>query len=417
MPKLAVNGAAPVRDRAFHAWPVADRSDVEAVGQAILSGDWNHVTGSNIRAFETEFAELQDAKFGVACNGGTTALEIALRIAGVVPGDEVIVPSYTFIASALAVLNVGAVPVFCDVEEDTFNIDPASAEAAITEYTTAIMPVHFGGRAAAMGPLTATAKLRGLKIVEDACHGWGAKWRGQGLGSLGFSGGFSFQASKNLTAGEGGFVTTNDPDAADLAARIRRGYSEAEGKPVVMGNNYRMTEIQAALLRSQMRRLPEQNRVRMANAEYLTDGLSELPGIHVLRRDPDVTHSSTHVYLFRFVSEEFEGLPRSRFVEALRAEGIPAGTVYRAPLQEYQLFAGIPGTLPGGGPLGWGRYKGSADYTKMRTPVCDRLCKAEAIGLSQNVFLGPRGDMDDILEAAGKIRANVGELIATAAVR
>ena len=411
MPRLAIRGGTPVRDMPFHPWPVADRSDVEAVGAAILSGDWSHVDAPNILAFEREFAELQDAAFGVACNGGTTALEIALRSAGIGPGDEVIVPTYTFAATAVAVLQVGAVPVFCDVEEDTFNIDVASAAACVTEHTAAVMPVHYGGRAADMDAVGALAKRSGLKIIEDACHGWGASWRDRGLGSLGDAAGFSFQASKNLTCGDGGFMTTNDPEIADLAGRIRRGGDgEAPGQAVVLPNNYRMSEVQAALLRSQLRRLEEQNRVRMENADHLTQALAEIPGIAVLKRDPDVTKSSVHVYLARFLSEDFEGITRETFIEAMQAEGIPIRAGYKAPLQEYELFAKAPESLPGGHPFTSSAYAGSADYAAMSTPVAARLCSREVLNLFQSVFLGPRSDMDSIIEAVGKIRENAGEL-------
>lgn len=408
--QLALNGGDPVRERPFHPWPVADQSDVDAVAGAIRGGDWSHLTGPNIRAFEFEFAAKQDARFGIACNGGTAALEIALRAAGVKPGDEVIVPTYTFVATPVAVIHAGAIPVFCDVEEDTFNIDVAAAKAAMTARTTAILPVHYGGRAADVEAILALARKRGLIVIEDACHGWGAKWRNRGLGSLGQAAGFSFQASKNLTAGEGGFVTTNDSGIAEVAARIRRGGDgEAEGKPAVLPGNYRMSEIQAALLRNQLLRLDEQNRVRMANAEYLSDRLSKIPGFRVLRRDPDVTHSSVHVYLWRFISEEFEGLSRKLLVEALRAEGIPVGTGYRAPLQEYQLFAQAPDWLARAG-LAAGGDRASIDYSRVRTPVADRLCKLEALALSQSVFLGARADMDDIIAAVAKIREHAGEL-------
>ncbi len=412
MPVLAINGGTPVRERSFHPWPVPDQSDADAVAAAVLSGEWSHVTGPNLRAFEREFADLQGARFGITCNGGTTALEIALRAAGACVGGEVIVPTYTFVATAVAVLRAGLTPVFCDVEEDTFNIDVTSAEACVTDRTRAIMPVHYGGRAVDMDAVYRLAAKHELKIVEDACHGWGASWRNRGLGSLGDAAGFSFQASKNLTSGEGGFVTANDEEIADIASRIRRGGDgEKAGRSVVFPGNFRMCEIQAALLRSQMRRLPEQNRVRMENAEYLTDRLSEVDGIRVLKRDPDVTKSSIHVYLARFVSDEFEGLSRDSFIEAVNAEGIPIRAGYKAPLQEYELFSrGIESLQGGNGYSNWSP-ESSVDYSKMETPVARRLCLEEVITLSQPVFLGPRSDMDSIVEAIAKVRENVGELI------
>ncbi len=417
MPVLAINGGSALRDRPFHRWPVGDPTDVEAVRKTILSGKWFVTQGRNVADFEEAFAAHQGAKHGLAVNGGTTALQVALRAAGVLPGDEVIVPSYTFVATALGVLNIGAVPVFCDVEEETFNIDVASAERAVTEHTTAIMPVHWGGRAADMEGVLKLAENHRLKIVEDSCHGWGASWRGRGLGSIGFTAGFSFQASKNLTAGEGGFVTTSDDEAAELAHHLmwaRDG--DREGKTAVLGSNYRMSQITAALLLNQFKRLDEQNRVRMSNAVYLSDALDEMAGFRSVPRHEDITVDSVYQFLFRYKCGEFEDLPRETFAEAMNAEGVPVGLGYPRPLQEYQLFTDIPASMPGGHPFTSGGYKGSVDYSTLETSVTDRLCKLEGLTLPSNVFLGPRSDIDDVIAAFEKVRKNARELAAVAAV-
>jgi dTDP-4-amino-4,6-dideoxygalactose transaminase len=417
MPVLAINGGSALRDRPFHRWPVGDPTDVAAVGKTILSGDWFASKGMNVAEFEEAFAAHQGAKHGVAVNGGTTALQVALRAAGILPGDEVIVPSYTFVATALGVLNIGAVPVFCDVEQETFNIDVASAEDAITEHTTAIMPVHWGGRAADMEGVLNLADNRRLKVVEDSCHGWGASWRNRGLGSIGFSGGFSFQASKNLTAGEGGFVTTSDDEAAEIAHHLMwAGSGSREAKTAVLGSNYRISQISAALLLNQLKRLDEQNRVRMSNAIYLSDALDEMDGFRSVPRHEDVTVDSVYQFLFRYNRTEFEDLPRETFVEAINAEGVPVGLGYARPLQEYPLFADIPESMPGGHPFTSGCYKGSVDYSNLETPVTDRLCKLEGLTLPSNVFLGPRSDVDDVIAAFDKVRKSARELTAVAAV-
>ena len=416
MSVLAINGGSPLRERPFHPWPVGDPTDVEAVRQTILYGDW-YAGGANVKAFEEEFAAHQGAKFGIAVNGGTPALQVALRAVGVVPGDEVIIPSYTYVATALALLNVGAVPVFCDVEEETFNMDVDSAAAVVTDLTTAIMPVHWGGRAADMEGVLALASERGIKVVEDACHGWGGSWRNRGLGSIGDSAGFSFQASKNLTGGEGGFVTIADKEAAEIAHLLRwAGSGEREGKPAILGGNHRMSQIVAALLHNQLRRLDEQNRARMANADYLSDALDELDGFRSVPRHPDVTMNTNYQYMFRYKRDEFEDLPREKFAEAMKAEGIPVGLGYRKPLQEYDLFTGIPDSLPGGHPFTSGAYKGSMDYSEVDTPVTDRLCKEEVLTLPGDPLLGPRSDIDDVIDALFKVRSNVSEFAEAAAV-
>ena len=381
----------------------------------MLSGEWSHFTGPNLLAFEREFAELQGARFGVACNGGTTALEIALRAVGAGVGGEVIVPTYTFVADACggAASRPGG-RVFCDVEEDTFKHRRSFGGSVRNQPhpgdTASALP---GGRAVDMDGVYGLAAKHDLKIVEDACHGWGASWRDRGPGSLGDAAGFSFQASKNLTSGEGGFVTANDDEIADIASRIRHGGDgEKAGRPVVFPGNFRMSEIQAALLRSQMRRLPEQNRTRMENAEYLTDRLSEIDGIRVSEarsrrhevfdsRIPRPGSSPTNL-------TEFREIPSWR--PSTRRE-YPFGLVTRRRCRSMSFSQADSNPFKAGNGYSNWAPDGGVDYSAMETPVASRLCLKEAIALSQPVFLGPRSDMDSIVEAIAKVRANVGELI------
>ena len=215
--KLALLGGEPLRgpDKKWPDWPIFDDTERQALSQVLESGTW--FSGPRVEAFQEEYAAFQGAKHCIACNSGTAALEIALEALGVGPGDEVIVPPYTFIATASSVARIGAYPVFVDVNE-AWNLDPDLVEQAITPRTKAIIPVHFAGCVCDMDRFRAISESHGIPVVEDACHSWGAKWRGKGTGALGACGAFSFQMSKNITAGEGGALLTDD---AILAERCR----------------------------------------------------------------------------------------------------------------------------------------------------------------------------------------------------
>ena len=221
MSQLALFGGAPVRATPFPSWPVFDASEEAAVLDVVRSGKWwrysqGDLSGeSRVAVFQDAFARAQGAKFGIACASGTAALDIALKAAGIGPGDEVIVPPYTFVATATAPLSVNAVPIFCDIDYDTFNLDPAKLAEAITPRTKAVIPVHFAGMAADMDGILAVARRHGLFVLEDAAHAHGASWNHRGLGTIGGAGTFSFQASKNMTAGEGGLIITNDRELAN----------------------------------------------------------------------------------------------------------------------------------------------------------------------------------------------------------
>ena len=308
MSELAIKGGAPVRTAGWPAWPVVDESDEAAVLGVLRSGKWWY--GEKVKEFEEKFAAFQDAAYGVTCTSGTSALKLGLLAVGVGAGDEVIVPPYTFVATAAAPLLVNAVPVFADVELETTNLDPQAVEAAITPRTKAIMPVHFAGLPADMEALGAIAKRHNLAIVEDACHAWGTKWNGKGAGALGDCGGFSFQMSKNLTAGEGGILLSDSEEIAERA-RSYSSFGRMAGKGFyehyLLGDNYRMTELQAALLLSQMTRLEAQTAVRHERATLLNRELEAVPGLALTRDDGRARPRSWHLYMVRFETERWGG--------------------------------------------------------------------------------------------------------------
>lgn len=402
--QLAVAGGEPVRTRPFPGWPVFGQREEEALLTVLRSGKWGRTSGDEAAKFEQAFAAMHDARHGIAVVNGTTSLRIALLASEIEEGDEVIVPPYTFIATAGAVIEANAAPVFVDIDPDTYCLDPVRVEEAITPRTRAIIPVHLAGQAADMDALISLARRHGLTIIEDAAHAHGAEYRGKKLGSLGDVGSFSFQSSKNLTSGEGGILITND-EAMERKCRSLHDCGRISGgawyEHAFLSANHRMTEFQAALLSVQLEALEEQTRRRDANGRYLNEKLAQIPGIRPLLRGRGETLHAYHLYVFRIEPQVF-GLPRDRFLQALCAEGIPASAGYTRALYEQPLFA-EKRFGPYTGACG---YKNSIAANAASCPVTEQACKVEACWLTQSVLLGSREDMDDIVCAVAKVYEN-----------
>ena len=426
MGKLALNGGSPVRSRSGAGWPRATRADIDAVEEALTSGSWCRINGDRAHRFEEEFAAYQGARFGVAVNSGTSALELGLLALGIRPGDEVIMSPYTFMASPSSVLVTRGVPIFVDIDPDTYNIDPDQIEAAITDRTFAIMPVHFGGRACEMDRILEIARKHDLKVIEDASHAHGATWDDRGLGAIGDAGAFSLGSGKNLTAGEGGILLTDDEAIYRRAAELhdlwtgglvqRAGewgggsfYSEGGWNFPQAAPNYRLSEILAALLCSRLTRLEDETQVRFENANHLNTLLDRTPGIDTLRRNPHITRNATHIFIFKYRAEAFDGLPRDLFVRALSAEGIPSSKGYARGCHQHPLFLDRKGRDIW--PYNRLLTEESIDYASMSCPNTDRLCRDETIWFSGSFMLdaGPEG-MEHVVEAVEKIRTNRHEL-------
>lgn len=390
MTDLAVNGGSPTRTTPFPSWPQFGKTDEEALAGVLHSGRWG--MADRIDEFETTFAAFQEAEYGVSLNSGTTALQVALSAVGVGPGDEVIVPSYTFVATASAVASVGGVPIFVDVLDDTYNIDPASVRAALTERTRAVIAVHIGGQPADLDALGELLEDRDIALIEDAAQAHGAGWKGRMIGAIGDLGTFSFQASKNLTAGEGGAVISNNRELADRAWSAHncgRSRTGAWYEHPCLGSNYRMSEFHAALLLSQLQHLDEQMATRTRNGQLLTALLADIEGITPLEVDERVTTHAYHLYIMRFDSERFGGVSRERFLEALNAEGVLCSSGYR-PLYREAAFTNY--------------FSGRPDYSRFECPVTERVCAEESVWLTQNLLLGEEGDTRDIANAIAKTR-------------
>lgn len=411
MNKLAVNGGQPVRNKPFPSWPVRDDTEKKLLLEVLDSGNWWY--GEKVKEFEQKFAAFQDAKYGVTCSNGTVAIEIALITLGIGAGDEVIVPAYTFVATAAAVLKANAVPVFADVNLDTFNIDADQIEKLITPKTKAIVLVHFAGLPSDMDKISAIAKKYNLKVVEDAAHAWGSKWNNKGVGAIGDMGTFSFQASKNISAGEGGIILTNDKNLADLArsyTNVGRMVDKPWYEHYLLGGNYRITEFQAAVLLAQMSRLEQQTLKREENAGYLNTKFEKIDGIQLPVCDKRVTQRSYHIYNFRYISDAFGGLPREKFISALNAEGIPVYVGYPHPVYKNPLFQNN-GEGPKYCPISCPYYGKKIDYTHTSCPNSEKLCAEQSLWLKQSVLLGTKTDMDDIADAVCKVRENINELL------
>ncbi len=340
MSQLAISGGTPIRTEAYPAWPVWDQRDIDAVTRTVKSGRWGGFPypGPNTAAFSEKFAELQGGGTAVTMMNGTITMEVALRAAGIGWGDEVIVPAYTFQATAAAPMAAGAIPVIVDIHPDTLCTDPAAVEAAITPKTKAIIVVHLAAQVTDMDAITAIAKKHNLIVIEDAAHAHGAEWRGKGVGLWGDFGSFSLQSAKSLTTGEGGVLLIKDPHLAQRAASIIDcgRPKDPEGVEFTMGQNYRWSELHAALGLVALERFPAQLEERSAMADYLEESLSDMPGITLLKRDLRHTRRSLYRYVFK-IDPEFFGVRHDVFCQALSAEGIPVDTGYPV-MSRYDLF-------------------------------------------------------------------------------
>lgn len=396
---LAINGAEPVRTKSFPTWPTLDSADLAEFEKIYNSRKWG-VGGTKVPEFEKQFAEFHGANYGVCVNSGTSALYIALKAAGICPGDEVITTAYTFQATVVAILMTHAVPIFVDTAPDSFLLDVSKVEAAITEKTKAILPVHIAGYPVDLDSLVSIATQHDLKIIEDCAQAHGAEWRGRGVGSWGHFGCFSFQSSKNLCAGEGGIVLMNDRALYERAWALHncgRTPPEAEfGNLEPFGGNFRMTEWQAGILLSRLTRLEAETNHRHMNMRWLDGWFGEIPGIKVTPIDPRATRGGSHGYKAIFDAAEFGGISREQFISAMRAEGIPIGYWYTTPMYR----AGF---------LKSNLFGDTLDYSEVHCPETEKLCQT-GIALGQNVLMGTEADMEDIIKAAIKIRRNVAEL-------
>lgn len=418
--KLAVNGGEPVRTKPFPNWPYWDDKEREAIIDVLESGAWwrfGKMVGEADRLpvmeFEDKFAAYHQARYGIAVVNGTCALEVALTAAGVGPGDEVIVPAYTFMATASSVLLAHAVPVFVDIDPMTYCIDPEGVEKVVTPRTKAIIPVHYGGYPADMDVICSLADRYNLKIVEDAAHAHGTIFKEKKVGTFGEAGCFSFQLSKNMAAGEGGIIITNDEQIAAKCYSLSN-FGRVPGRPKyeydMLGWNYRMSPFIAAILLCQLERVEEQTERRLKNAGLLDKLFKEIPYIEMMKNDdPRVTRRAYHIYTFKYQGQKKFSVPREKVIEAITAEGVPCATGYNPPLYRTEMFL-QQHFWPKGCPVTCAHYKSRVDYTRVNLPVSERVMAEENIMFDQFLLLGTEEDTKDIAMAVKKVMENLEEL-------
>ena len=392
MSKLAILGGEPVRTRPFAKWPVFDERERAGILDVLESGLWGGYS-PKVQELEQTFADFHETHHGVTAANGTVTLEVALAATGVRPGDEVIVPPISFIATATAVLRAGAVPVFADIDETACNLDPHCVAEAVTPRTRALIPVHFAGQPADMDALLAIAREHDLIVIEDCAHAHGASWRGRKVGSFGHFGSFSFQASKNMTAGEGGMLVTRDERLAEQARSIcNQGRRSGGGwyEHVRLGTNHRLNGWQAAVLLAQLSRLPSQLQKRADNARFLVEELRQFDIVTTPVVDEMVTCHSQYLFLLKLKLDQHPGLTKEKFARALSAEGIPCAEGYPHPLYENKVFQ---------------------NHANLRgaCPAAEQMC-ADTFWVSHEIMLAEKDDLDDFVLAVSRVCSEVDDL-------
>ncbi|MFN7965936.1 MAG: DegT/DnrJ/EryC1/StrS family aminotransferase [Acidobacteriota bacterium] len=408
---LAIHGGTPVRTKPWPKWPVYDNTEEQALIDTLRSGVWG-VGGKRKTELEQKYAAMHNAKYAISCCNGTVALQIAMIAGGLQPGDEVITSPYTFMASGLAALTVGVVPVFVDVEPGTHNLDPTKIEAAITPRTRGILPVHIGGRPSDMDGIMLIAKKHNLIVIEDACQAWTAEWRGVPVGSIGLGGGFSFQSSKNIAAGEGGIILTNNEAMYQRCWSYHNCGRKQGGEWYdhdFPGLNYRMSEFNAAVLLAQIARLPQMQATRRESMAALHKQMQGMPGILTPTDDARVTAHGCHIYMLRLDRKELS-VDKMQFIKALNAEGVPAGPGYTRALYR-EGFWNWYGERPTGGGTKM-KDHWAIPYSEYKCPVTEELC-ATTIWIKQDVLLAGASEMGDIVRAFEKVSsaARAGSLV------
>jgi dTDP-4-amino-4,6-dideoxygalactose transaminase len=410
MSRLAILGGNPVRTKPFSPWPRYLPSDAERLQKVLESRHWGGfpVPSKYAGEFAGRFAEMHGARYGLCVTSGTIALVVALQAAGVKFGDEVIVPSYTWDGTATAVLFVGGVPVFADVDPDTYCLDVDAVRKAITRRTTAVIPVHLAMRFTDMDALVEVARNHKLKIIEDCAHAHGGQYKGRGAGSMGDIGCFSFQESKLMTAGEGGLVLTSDlscHEAMQSVVNCGRASLTDQYARRMLGSNYRMTELQAALLIGQLDMLPELAALRARHAALLTEALSSCKGVRPLPRQPAITRDTLYSYVFQYRPSD-KRVHRDLFVAALEKEGIPCDGRFYEPVYKSDLFHATPDNAP---QLRIGRPE-TMRYDMVHSSVAERAAYEEAVWLPQFLLIGGEADVRDVHTAIQKVLDNLDEL-------
>ena len=429
MKKLAIHGGRKVREKLFPAYRVIGKEEEEAVVNVLRSGIlskylgcWadDFYGGPQVQALEKEWAAYFGVKHAISVNSATSGLYCAAGAVGLNPGDEVIVSPYTMAASATAPLIYNAIPVFADIEEDYFCLDPDSIEERITERTKAIIVVDIFGQPYNAEKINAIAKKHGLYVIEDTAQAPGAKYKEKFAGTLGDIGIFSLNYHKHIHCGEGGIIVTDNDELANRL-RLIRNHAEAvvgaKGETNLnnmIGFNYRMTEIEAAIAREQLKKLDMLIKERQENVAYIENGIKEIPCLEL----PKVRQGAEHVYYvhpLKFKGEKLH-VSREKFIEAVKAElmpitlreaeGVSIGCGYVKPLYLQPMFQQKMAYGDGGYPF----EKKELNYSEGICPICESMHKNELITHELMRPFMTKEDLDDVIEAFWKVYKNIDEL-------
>ncbi|MGC1273166.1 MAG: DegT/DnrJ/EryC1/StrS family aminotransferase [Planctomycetaceae bacterium] len=411
----AVLGGTPIVRGGWPGWPIVDEIEQQALRQVLESGNWyRYAAGeaSRVAEFEQVWANDVGTAHCQATSSGTSALVTALAALDVGPGDEVLVPPYTFVATINAVLVHHALPVFVDSDPETALMDPDQIEQHINGNTRAILPVHVAGAPCAMDRILDIARRHNLKVIEDACQAHTAAWKGKRVGSIGDAGCFSFQNSKNITSGEGGAVTTGDATLYANAQAYQNngsGRQQDDGVRTSNGANLRLTEFQGALLLAQLERQAELTQRREQNGALLNTLLEAVPGVRAKRTYEGTTRHGYHLYMLDYDPDQFAGMSKSRFLQAVGAEGVPISGGYtalnRQPFIEQFLSS-----------RGFGRIYSPQRLNEYREqnqcPANDRMI-ATTCWLPQTALLGTGEQMQSIADAFARVQQYAGKIAKT----
>ncbi|NVJ91178.1 MAG: DegT/DnrJ/EryC1/StrS family aminotransferase [Methylocystaceae bacterium] len=447
--KLAILGGSPTRSTPFIVEPMIDHNEEKLVLEALkqrnfsryigvgvddevlkmpsaeaaqITDYWHFLGGENVRQFSASFAVKMGTPFAIPVSSATAGLSIALAAAGIGPYDEVILPGISFSATGNAPLMIGAIPVFVDVNPETFCIDPNEIIKAISPRTKAILPVHLCGNMADMDAIMDIANQYKLKVIEDACQAIGGSWNNKKSGTIGDAGVFSFQQSKNIMTGEGGMIITSDPEIAKRCRMILNhgelcfdDTATTEELAGIIGLNFRMPELSAALGRAQLEKLDTVNNWRIKNADFLQKELNNIPGLKIpINQSTSNSPAENIPHFFTLLFDENAmGMPRSLFVSALRDEGIPVGTGYSRPMYANPTFLKRTAFNKNGFPWVDGSgVKSEITYEHGQCPVCENLLYKEFLWFYHIAYSSTIDDMTDIVNAIKKVINNKDELIA-----
>ena len=416
MNNLAINGGSKIRENPFPKHPIITDEEKTAVMNVLNSGNLstfvaspgeNFLGGVKIREFENNFANFIGTKFAIAFNSASSALHAAVASVGVRPGEEVIVPPYTFTSTATSVLMNNSIPVFSDVKSDTYCLDPKKLSNVTSKLSKAVIPVHLFGHPCDMNEILDFANSNGLKVIEDCAQSPGAEYKEKKVGTMGDCGIFSFQESKNMMTGEGGMLVTDDEEIAKIAGMVRNhgevllpSDKSRSYKSEILGWGYRMTEMEAALGIVQLKKLEKVNNIRRELADHLTKFINSVEGLKHTRYD-FVKHAY-YVYAFSY-DEKIIGLSREKFCEAINAEGIPIYGGYVKPLYLNPLYLEKRA-------FAFKHYNGNVKYEKGICPIAEHLHEKGLIFISVCRPPATIEDMNDIITAIKKVLENKSEL-------